>query len=93
MRTIADDEVIGDFNSLFAQAIKLADQIDGVDDHAIPDDACLSGTEDARRNQVENILLISNNHRVTGIVSALAANDDIGLIGEKIDNLSRAFVE
>jgi hypothetical protein len=41
---------------------------------------------------VENILLISNNHRVTGIVSALAADDDIGLIGEKIDNLSLAFI-
>ena len=38
------------------------------------------------------ILLVSDDHRVTGVVSALAADDDIGLIGKKIDDLSLAFI-
>ena len=41
---------------------------------------------------MQNELLVSDDHGVTGVVSALAAHDDVGLIGEEIDDLPLAFI-
>ena len=41
---------------------------------------------------MENVFLSTDNDRVSGIISSLAANDNVGLIREKIDNLSFSFV-
>jgi hypothetical protein len=41
---------------------------------------------------VENVFLPTDHNRVSSIVTSLAANDNVGLIREKIDNLSFSFV-
>ena len=41
---------------------------------------------------MENVFLPTDHNRVSSIVPPLAANDDVGLIREKIDNLSFSFV-
>ena len=41
---------------------------------------------------MENVFLSTDNDRVSGIIPSLAANDDVSLIREKIDNLPFSFV-
>jgi hypothetical protein len=41
---------------------------------------------------MENVFLPTDNDRVSGIISSLAANDNVGLIRKKINNLSFSFV-
>ena len=41
---------------------------------------------------MEDIFFTSNDDGVTGIVAALAADDDIGFIREEVDNFSFSFI-
>ena len=48
--------------------------------------------ERAGRDQVEDGLLAVDHQRVAGVVAALEANDDIGVVGKQIDDLALALV-
>jgi hypothetical protein len=41
---------------------------------------------------VENIFLTADDDRVTGVVTALAADDDVGFIREEVDDFSFSFI-
>ena len=75
-----------------AQAVDLADQDRRVDDDAVADDAARARVEDARRDQVELELLLAADDRVAGVVAALEAHDDVGVLGEQVDDLALALV-
>ena len=50
------------------------------------------GTQDARRDQMEDVLLRPGNDGVPCVIASLAADDDVGLFGEKIDDFAFAFI-
>jgi hypothetical protein len=74
------------------QAVDFFDQNLGIDDHAVADDTKFVGMECARRDEVENGFVSVHNQGGAGIVAALKAHDDVGVLGKKIDDLAFALV-
>ena len=74
------------------QPVDLVGQHARVDDDAVADHAELAGVEDARRDQVELERLAVADDRVAGVVAALEAHDDVGPLGEQVDDLALALV-
>ena len=63
-----------------------------VDHHAVADRADLARVEDPRRDQVELEGLAVADDRVAGVVAALEADHEVGLLGEQVDDLALALV-
>ena len=74
------------------ERVDFLDQDFRIDDHAVADDAELVRVERAGRDQVEDGLLAVDHQRVAGVVAALEANDDIGVVSKQIDDLALALV-
>ena len=74
------------------ERVDLLHQHRGVDHHAVADDAGLPRVEDARRDQVQDGLLAAHHQRVAGVVAALEAHDDLGVLGEQVDDLALPLV-
>jgi hypothetical protein len=47
---------------------------------------------DARRNQTQDGFLAADDKRVTGIVTALEANDALSVVRQPVDDLALAFI-
>jgi acetyl-CoA acetyltransferase len=63
-----------------------------VDDHAVADDAGLVRVEDARGNDVEDVLLAVDHQGMAGIVAALEADHVVRVPGQQIDDLALALI-
>src|SRR4030095_11000833 len=81
-----------DLNPALFQRGPLLDQRRRIHNDTIADDAGLSGMQDAGRNKVENKPLLADDNRMTGIMAALEADDQIGRLGQKVHNLPLALV-
>ena len=92
MRAIAHQKILADFYSKLAQVLNLGHQRDRIDNHAVPDDADFSAAQNSRRNEMENISRVAVNDGVACVVTALAADDHIGLAREHVDDLALSFV-
>ena len=79
-------------NAARLELVELAHEEAGVDDAARADDAQLSVAEDPRRNVVQLEGLAVTHDRVSRVRSALVAADDVGGIGEQVDDLALAFI-
>src|SRR5699024_3543905 len=64
----------------------------GVDDHTVGDDRDHVGGQDARRQQVERILLVADDHRVTSVVTTLVAHYVVHLVADQVGRLALAFI-
>ncbi len=90
---VANEEVGGRNGDVFgAESFDFAGQGDGVEDDAVADDADGGGAEDAGGDEVEDVFGAADDDGVTGIVAALTADDDLGFLSEKIDDLALAFI-
>ena len=74
------------------QLVDLTDEQARVDDAAGADDADAAGVEDPRRDVVELEGLAVADDRMTGVRPALVPADDVGVLGEQVDDLALAFV-
>ncbi len=93
VRAIRDQQVFARHGDpLREQAVDLLRNRDWINDHAIADDAHFARTQDAGGNQMKNIFLSLCDDGMTGVVAALGADDDIGVLGQKIDDFAFAFV-
>jgi hypothetical protein len=63
-----------------------------VHDHAVADRAQLARIEDPRGNEVKLERLAIADDRVAGVVAALEADDEVGLLGEQVDDLPLPLV-
>ena len=92
--------VLGDAEIVAARSRRpeLADLVDllgerpRIDHHAVADHRELALAHDARRQQRQLVGDAVDHERMAGIVAALEAHDDIGALGEPIDDLALAFV-
>jgi hypothetical protein len=73
------------------EIVELADELLGIHDTAGSDGALLA--RDHPRGQVTELEdLVPDADRVTGVRAALVAADEVGLLGEQVDDLSLALV-
>ena len=63
-----------------------------IDDDAVADDAELARAHHARRQQRQLVGLVADDQRVAGVVAALEAHDDVGALGQPVDDLALALV-
>ena len=57
-----------------------------------PSTQLLPGWQHARRHQVRDELLAVDHQRVAGVGAAAVAHDDVGALGEQVDDLALAFI-
>ena len=93
MGAVADEEVLGvHLDPAIGEPLDLGNQSNGVDDHAVADDAKLALAENAGRDQVEDILLVAVDNGVAGVIAPLATDDDVDLAGQHVDDFAFAFI-
>ena len=63
-----------------------------IDNDAVSDHTFLARAKNARRHQVQDVLLCADENRVPGIVAALSADHDVRILRQYIDNLALAFI-
>jgi hypothetical protein len=81
-----------DGDALAPELLDLLDEVEGVHDNAVADHGELAATHDAGGQEAEFIDHAINDERMPGIVPALIAHHDIGLLREPVDDLALAFV-
>ena len=79
-------------DALLLQRGDLVEQRMRIEHHAVADDRQLARPHDARRQQRQLVGGAVDDQRVAGIVAALEADDDVGLLGQPVDDLAFAFV-
>jgi hypothetical protein len=89
---IANEQVLINFDSQFAQPFYLGDQRDRIDNNAVSNHANFAAPEDSRRDQVQNVLKAAMDDSVPGIVAALTADNNVGLASKHVDDLALALV-
>jgi hypothetical protein len=92
MGTIANEQILADGDSQFAQAFDLRDERDGIDNNAIANHAGFPAPEYSRRNKVQDVFGAAMNDCMSGIVAALAADHNVGLGREHVDDLPFPFI-
>ncbi|OPZ13785.1 MAG: hypothetical protein BWZ10_01998 [candidate division BRC1 bacterium ADurb.BinA364] len=74
------------------QLLDFVGQHDGIDDHAIADQATNAGVKDAGGNQMGDVFFIVDDDGMAGVVAALIAADQTGLGADQVHDLPFAFV-
>ena len=84
--------VIG--NGVVVDPWAFADEIERVriEHDAVADDRELARAHDARRQERELVGLGADDEGVAGVVAALETHDDVGLLGQPVDDLALALV-
>src|SRR5205085_1216293 len=77
VRAVTDEKIFSDLHTQAAQLLDLGDERDWIDNNAVANDANFAASENPGRNEMENVSRGAMNNRVSGIVSALAANDEV----------------
>ncbi len=99
MRRQDQGGVIGEFQILRrdveplpAHRLDFVEERPGVDDDAIADDRQFAGAHDPRGQQAQLVFDIADDQGMPGIGAALKADDDIGPLGQPVDDLALALV-
>ena len=74
------------------EGVDLLEECRQVDDDTIADHRDDVVVENSTRDQLQRILLVTDDDRVTGVVSALVPNDVVVGLGEKVDDLGFALI-
>ena len=81
-----------DVDALLPDRIDLLEQRPGIDDDAVADDRDFLRPHDARGQQAELELDAVDDERMTGVMAALEAHDDIGALRQPVDDLAFALI-
>jgi hypothetical protein len=79
-------------HALGRDRLDLLEQRPGIDDDAVADDRELVRPDDAGGQQAQLVFDIADDEGVAGIVAALETHDDIGTLGQPVDDLALALV-
>ena len=91
VRRVADDE-LRRFFAARREAVELFEERVGVDDDAVADHAALARVEYAGGQQMKDVFLVVHDDGVSGVGSALVADDHSGVRGEDVYDAALAFV-
>jgi hypothetical protein len=92
MSAVANEQILADCDAHVSQTVDLGDKGDRIDHNAVADHANFSAPENSRGDEVQNVFDASMNDGVSGIVSALAADDNVGFAREHIDDLAFSLI-
>ena len=92
MSAITNEQILANRNSQLAQTIDLAKQRDRVDNDTVSNHANLAASQNSRGDQVKNVFNATMEDGVSGVIPALASNNDVSLRGKHVDNLTFTFV-
>ena len=85
-----DADLVGRATAL-REIVELGDQHLRVDDAAVADHARLAA-DDPARECADLVRLVADDDRVAGVRAALVAADDVGVLGEQVDDLALPLV-
>jgi hypothetical protein len=85
-----DVDLVG-WAAALLELVELGDQHLGIDDAAVADHARLAA-DDPTRQCADLVRLVADDDRVAGVRAALVAADDVGVLGEQVDDLALALV-
>ena len=91
MRAVANAEV-RDRMATGPRLVDLLQELRRFDDDAVPDHVHRPLPQDPGREQVERVQVVPHLDGVARVRAALESRDDVGVIGEKIDDLALALV-
>ena len=91
MSAVGDIQLAVDFDAALRQCVQLGKERLRVQRHAVPDDAD-SALEDAGGDLVEHELAGPGVDGVAGVRASLIAHDEVGALGEHVDDLAFAFI-
>ena len=93
-RRVLGDAQIGrrDLDALLGELGDLVEQRTRIEHYAVTDDRQLSGAHHARRQQRQLVGGTVDDQRMAGIVAALKAHHDVGLLRQPINDLAFALV-
>jgi len=74
------------------EGVQLLDKHLRIDDDAGPDDRDAVRIENAGRNEVKRIPFAFDHDRVAGVIAALVADDEVGVLGKQVRDLALALV-
>ena len=92
MRAVGDGQVVVDGDPAGGELGQLLLQRPGIDDHPVAHHAQDPGMQDARRDEMEDELLLAHLDGVAGVVAAVEAGHDLDLLREEVHDLAFAFV-
>ena len=72
--------------------VDLFDEFHGIDDHAVSDHTLDVRIQDPRRDQVQCVFRITNDHGMSGVGASVVPDHHVMSGGQKIDDLALAFV-
>src|SRR5579884_3164864 len=78
--------------AVLLESIHFLQKGNGIEHHAVADDAAASFTQHATRNKLQHELLAADDDRVSGVMSAGIACDDVEVLREHIDDLALALI-
>lgn len=92
MGAVGNEELIGgNFNAFRFEAFDLLTEANGIQHHAISNDALLS-PKDARGDEVKDVFFALGDHGMTGVISALSTDNEVSFFGQEIDDFSLSFI-
>ena len=92
MSAVADEQILADCDAQASQAVDLGDKGDRIDNNTVADHTNLCAPEYSRRDEVQNVFDATMNDGVPGIVSALAADHNVGFAREHVDDLAFSLI-
>ena len=78
---IANEKIPADCDTQVTQAVDLGDKGDRIDNNAVANHANFAAPEYSRRDEVQDVFDAPMNDGVSGVVSALAADHNVGFAG------------
>jgi hypothetical protein len=92
VRTAGDEETAVDVEAGFAHAVNLVQEINGIEDDAVADDAYAIGANDAAGNELQDELVLANDDGVPGVMAAGVTRHGGEPLAKHVDNLSLTLI-
>ena len=92
MRAVGHEHPAGGVDAPLGQLVELAEECLGLQHHAVADDAGHLAVQDPGGDLAEDEVRVADHDRVAGVGAALVANDQVGPLGQDVDQLALALV-
>src|SRR5574337_2095904 len=92
MCVLADKEVLLDLHVQLTELVHFLDEGGQINHYAVPQDADLPFPQHARRDQMQDDLLLSHHDRMAGVGPTLVSGHRIEILREEINDLALPFV-
>ena len=92
MTTVRNKQTSADRGTGFLHGFDFLDERQGIQHHAITDDARGVRMKDSGRHQMQHMPAAADDHCMSGVMSTLVAGHAIEPLGQDVDDLALAFV-